>query len=136
MSTVHLGREGDRMWLSCHLIGKTWAQPITSAKIASERERKDEAYQNHQLIKNFLPLSSTALLGLDGNCHSHCPVSQEPPTYLTHINTLNSYNTPSRKTIASILYWCLSWAQRAKVIGHDHTVFRKVEIQTQIYLNS
>lgn len=68
MSTVHLGREGDRVWVSCHQICMTSTQPITSARTTSLREHKDQAHQGHQIpqqgIKSLLPLSFMVLSGL------------------------------------------------------------------------
>lgn len=79
-STVLLGTEGDRVWVFCHQISTTLTQPITSARIASLREHKDEAHRGHQIpeqgIKSLLPLSFTvsSFGTLCGNCHSHGPL--------------------------------------------------------------
>lgn len=69
MSTAHLGKEGDRVWVSCHQICMTSTQPIiTSARIASLREHKDQAHRSHQIPqqgkRGLLPLSFTVPLGL------------------------------------------------------------------------
>lgn len=78
MSIIQLGRKSDRVWLSCHQISMTLTQPITSARIASLREPKDQAHQGLQIpqkgIKSHLPLSSWFFRTVYGNCHSHGPL--------------------------------------------------------------
>ena len=65
-SMVRLGTEGDRVWVCCHQISTTLTQPITSARIASLREHKDEAPRGHQIpeqgIKSLLPSPSQLVL--------------------------------------------------------------------------
>lgn len=67
VSTVHLGREGDRVWVSCHQICRTSTQPITSTRIASRGALQDEAHRSHQIpqqgIKSLSPLSFMVLSG-------------------------------------------------------------------------
>lgn len=141
MSTVHLGREGTGC--GCPVIKSAGHRPSPlhqqkSHQRGSIRMRPIRIIRSHSKALKTSYLSPPQLFW-DSLCELPFPLppmSQEPHKYWPHINTFNSYTTPSRKTIASIFYWWLSWAQRGKVIGHDHTVFSKVEIQTQIYLKS
>lgn len=86
MSTAHLGREGDRVWVSCHRICMTSTQPITSARIASLREHKDQAHRGHHIpqqgIKSLLPPSFAVPGGLSmGIAIPAATRSQAPPKY-------------------------------------------------------
>nr|XP_017199891.2 uncharacterized protein LOC108177220 [Oryctolagus cuniculus] len=73
-ATVHLGRESDRVWVSCHQIGAPATPPITSAGITSlgeQRRRGPPAPAHPAASGQSLCLSSSWPLGCSGDCHSH-----------------------------------------------------------------
>lgn len=124
-----LGREGDRVWVSCHQICTTLTQPITSARITSLREGKDEALWGHQIPQQGIKSSclSPSWFLQDSLWEPPFPFlwpprSWAPPKYLAYVKTSYSQSIPFRNAAVSIFYWWRSWAHRGEVTGHDHII--------------